>query len=180
MSDCSTCVRIKGSRNITISGSDIGPCGVDSPTRSCHYPALATGGCEGLGVLVADSSAVELSDSYIHSEYRPTNQSFDPKDRRWSHGIDRGDSIFVTNSHSVLVAGCVVAFGESNLENHASTDVTVEGNFFLNPLGPAPRGNQVQTWGDPEHCMPQSGGSEAKCNSRNTAVRFNVALTKSI
>ena len=25
--------------------------------------------------------------------------------------------------------------------------------------------------------MPQSGGSEAKCNSRNTAVRFNVALT---
>ena len=79
-----------------------------------------------------------------------------------------------------------MAFGESNLENHASTDVTVEGassrgrwsrsdaasfisyissmllhtkyveprlngsmaeaglgNFFLNPLGPAPRGNQV-------------------------------------
>lgn len=128
-------------------------------------------------MLVEDSTTIELSDSYIHSEYRPTNQSFDPTDRRWSHGIDRGDSVFVTNSNSVLVAGCVIAFGESNLENHASTNVTVEGNFFLNPLGPAPRGNQVQTWGDPEHCSPESGGSEANCNSRDTIVRDNVALT---
>ena len=95
--------------------------GVDSPKQKCHYPAHP-GGCEGLGVVVVDSSSVELSDSvrarpgrfgglsvchckfvfygafvsvhraplaatnggsrpgqYIHSEYRPTNQTFDPK-----------------------------------------------------------------------------------------------------
>ena len=58
---------------------------------------------------------------------------------------DTGDSIFLTDSKDVHIQGNVIAFGESNIENHASVNVSIVGNFLLNPLGPNPHGNQVQT-----------------------------------
>ena len=85
--------------------------------------------------------------------------------------------MFLTGSRDVFIGGCVIAFGESNIENHASVNVTVEGNFLLNPLGPNPHGNQVQTWGDDGPCMKSKGGGADSCNSRDTRIRFNVALT---
>ena len=98
---------------------------------------------------------------------------------RWGNGCgcDTGDSVFLTGSRDVFIGGCVIAFGESNIENHASVNVTVDGNFLLNPLGPNPHGNQVQTWGDDGPCMKSKGGGADSCNSRDTRIRFNVALT---
>jgi hypothetical protein len=52
-----------------------------------------------------------------------------------------------------------VAFNESNIELQRAADVRVIGNYLLNPLGPFPRGQQVQSW-----------------NSRNITVEDNYTL----
>jgi len=59
-----------------------------------------------------------------------------------------------------LIQGNVVAFNESNIELQSAADVKVIGNYLLNPLGPFPRGQQVQSWN----------------NSRNITVEDNYTV----
>ena len=52
------------------------------------------------------------------------------------------------HSAGVTIRGNVIAYGESNVEAlENATDLTVVGNFLLNPRGPFPRGQNVQMWG---------------------------------
>ncbi len=52
------------------------------------------------------------------------------------------------HSAGVTIRGNVIAYGESNVEAlENATDLTVVGNFLLNPRGPFPRGQNVQVWG---------------------------------
>jgi hypothetical protein len=46
----------------------------------------------------------------------------------------------------LLLQGNVIAFNESTVELNAAADVDIIGNYLLNPLGPFPRGQQVQSW----------------------------------
>jgi hypothetical protein len=165
----SYCVLIDNSHEVTISACDIGSCGAKGLPSAARAYSVASD-----AVKVASSSNINIVDSYVHSEYRPMNSSHKP----WRNlGIDSGDSIFLTGAKHVFIGGNVIAFGESNVENHACENVTIRGNFLLNPLGPAPRGNQVQTWGEQTLCSVKHGGNEHVCNSRNTRVTHNVALT---
>jgi len=110
------CVRIEDSTDITIERSQIGPCG-------------------GNGVSVSGGRFVRIYDSYIHPETR-------------SKGCcDRNDGVLLENVSKVSVSGNVIAYGESNIEAPLGvSDLTVDGNFLLNPRGPFPRGQNVQTW----------------------------------
>jgi hypothetical protein len=47
-----------------------------------------------------------------------------------------------------LIQGNTVAFNETNIELSSATKTTIIGNHLLNPLGPFPRGQQVQSWGN--------------------------------
>jgi hypothetical protein len=53
-----------------------------------------------------------------------------------------------------------VAYNETNIELQSSSDVKVIGNYLLNPLGPFPRGQQLQSWN----------------NSRNITVEDNYTV----
>jgi Right handed beta helix region len=46
----------------------------------------------------------------------------------------------------MLIQGNVVGFNESNIELVPAYDVEIIGNYLLNPVGPFPRGSQVQSW----------------------------------
>jgi parallel beta-helix repeat protein len=73
--------------------------------------------------------------------------------------VNEGVRIEGYASH-ILIAGNVIAFSESNIELEHARDVTADGNFLLNPLGPFPRGQNFQ-----------SG------NSTNMTVTRNYALS---
>lgn len=92
------------------------------------------GPCGGKGIDISNSNGVRILDSYIHPEY-PV-----------SGCCDRGDAIFAATSSDLLLQGNVIAYGETNVELMGVTGAKVTGNFLLNPLGPFPRGGQVQAW----------------------------------
>jgi hypothetical protein len=111
------CVTISGSTDVTLKGSEIGP-------------------CAGNAIHVTDSTKVSITDDYVHPDDPITDC------------CDKADGVFVEGaSSSVLIQGNVITYGESNVEIlDGSSGVQVIGNFLLNPLGPYPRGQQVQAW----------------------------------
>jgi Right handed beta helix region len=107
------------------------------------------GPCGRNAVKVQGSSTVKIVDNYIHSERRPAGC------------CDTNDGVFATGTTGLLIQGNVVAFNETNIEVQSAADVKVIGNYLLNPLGPFPRGQQVQSWN----------------NSRNITVEDNYMLS---
>jgi len=91
------------------------------------------GPCAGRGVAITGGSGDNIYDSYIHVEKRATGC------------CDSHDSIFINFSSNEMIRGNIVAYGESNIQTFDSHNITIVGNFLLNPLGPFPRGEQIQT-----------------------------------
>jgi hypothetical protein len=123
------CISIENSSNIVIEKSEIGPCG--DPTADDM----------GNGIFISGSQKIEVSDNYIHVD-NPTLVC-----------CDKRDNVLVEGSSNVAIQGNVIAYGESNIEiNEMPSDhVSVIGNFLLNPRGPFPRGQNVQSWGSAEY-----------------------------
>jgi len=125
------CLTISNSSNVTVLNSEIGPCAGN---------AIKINGGVGIGIY----------DNYIHPETQ-------------SPGCcDNNDGIFATGApHNLSIQGNVIAYGESNIEIQGGTQVSVIGNFLLNPRGPSPRGNNFQCWN----------------NCSNVTVQNNYALS---
>ena len=113
------CVQITKSTNITIQNSEIGP-------------------CAGNGVNISGSNGVQIYDSYIHPETQSPSC------------CDNNDGIFSHDAtQNLTIQGNVIAYGESNIEVQDSSNVTVTGNFLLNPRNDASnasRGQNFQCW----------------------------------
>jgi hypothetical protein len=91
------------------------------------------GPCAGRGVAINGGSGDNIYDSYIHIE------------KKAKACCDSHDGIFIRFSSNDRVQGNVIAYGESNIQTFASDNIAIVGNFLLNPLGPFPRGEQIQT-----------------------------------
>ena len=124
------CIDISGSTNITIKRSKIGPCGTDNSTSNSR------------GIDLNGNNGITIQDSYIHVE----NQS--------STCSDSHDGIFLDNDNgTVNIKGNVIAYNETHIEGFDASNVTVDGNFFLNTRGSAScsqpnnlEGHGVQFW----------------------------------
>jgi Right handed beta helix region len=92
------------------------------------------GPCGRNAVKIQGSSTIKIVDNYIHSEHKPAGC------------CDTNDGVLASGTTGLLIQGNVVAFNESNIELHSAAEVKVIGNYLLNPLGPFPRGQQVQSW----------------------------------
>jgi hypothetical protein len=116
------CVLVLRSSGVAIDGCDIGPCGARD---SLHYEGRKGAGTVApnhQGIIVAASTGVSIVDSYIHSEYRPTNSSrkpwhtpcgdCPPTHVQWGNGCgcDTGDSVFLTGSRIRITTGPVTSF----------------------------------------------------------------------
>ena len=109
------------STNITITDSNIGPCGTDNSTSPSN------------GVHITGGSGNNIYDSYIHVENLA------------SGCCDTHDGVLIDGSSANdTVQGNVIAYGETNIETNPASQITVTGNFLLNPRGPFPRGEQFQ------------------------------------
>jgi nitrous oxidase accessory protein NosD len=120
--------------NLHITSSD-GPCLVIKNAEDVTVRYAEIGPCKGNGIEVSGSRGVRILDSYVHPEHPVTGC------------CDKGNGIFAHTTSDLLIQGNVVAYGESNVQLLGVKDVEVIGNFLLNPLGPFPRGQQVQVWG---------------------------------
>jgi hypothetical protein len=118
------CVQIINSTNVTIEQSEIGPCGTNGTTNPSR------------GIYISGGTGNNVYDNYIHVENRA------------SGCCDSHDGIQIDGSAYATIQGNVIAYGESNIEidGAASDHITVTGNFLLNPRGPFPRGQNVQSW----------------------------------
>jgi hypothetical protein len=83
---------------------------------------------------VRNSRFILITDNYIHPEH-PVARC-----------CDTGDGLYALNSQQVRVAGNVIAYGETNVELHGVEGAEIVGNYMRNPLGPYPRGQQVQAY----------------------------------
>ncbi len=129
------CIIIRNSTNITVRNSDIGK-------------------CLGNAIEISSSSNIKLVDNYIHSE-RAGNGC---------NPCDMGDNIFAFASDTIVVQGNVITYGEANIEMLGVSNAEINGNYLLNPLGPYPRGTQIQFW------------SYNDTHSSNVRVENNYAL----
>jgi hypothetical protein len=128
-SNSGPCIQVINSSNVTIKSSRIGPCGKDKdPTKSW-------------GIYVSGGSGINIFDNYVHVDNLASNCDN-------SHV-----GIFVDNSSGVAMQGNVVAYGEKNILLWNSYNVSVTGNFLLNPRGAAGcinpdnlGGHQFQSW----------------------------------
>lgn len=141
-----SCVTILDSTNVTIRASQLGPCGKE--------------GGEKHGIKVERSTGIRIYDNYIHPEYRAPQC------------CDTGNGISLEASRQIEIQGNVIAFAETNIEGIRNIrDLTIAGNFLLNPQGIWPRGEQVQVWHsrdvlvennyalasrDPKYTMPEN------------------------
>jgi hypothetical protein len=133
------CLRITNSTNITVRRSEIGPCG-------------------GNGINISGGGTINVYDSYVHPG-TPLSTSC----------CDTHDGIFAVGTSGLSIQGNVIAYGESNIEVNNVSNVSVIGNFLLNPIDSDPsqpassqsRGQNFQVW---------SGSS-------NVTVQNNYALS---
>ncbi len=100
--------------------------------RNVTFRNSDIGPCGGRGIYIEGGSGNRIYDNYIHVEGAA---------RRC---CDTRDGILIRDSDFSAVQGNVVAYSESNIEVFAN-NVVIAGNFLLNPQGPYPRGQQIQT-----------------------------------
>ena len=93
------------------------------------------GPCAGRGIYINGGSGDNVYDSYIHVEKLAVVC------------CDSHDGIFINGSSNDAIQGNVVAYSESNVQTFNSNNIAIIGNFLLNPQGPFPRGQQIQTGG---------------------------------
>jgi hypothetical protein len=131
-------ITVDGENDVTIDGmhisSEDGDCLLIRNAQRVTVTNSEIGPCKGRGIVVFNSNDVHILDSYVHPEYRVPAC------------CDKGISIFAYQSTNLLIQGNVIAYGQTNVELQGVSDVKVIGNFLLNPLGPYPRGSQVQVW----------------------------------
>jgi len=128
------CIIVRNSQRVSILDSEIGPCG-------------------GKGIELNRSSAIRVSDSYIHPEFAA------------SGCCDTADGIHAILSSQVVIQGNVIAYAETNVELQGVTQSEVMGNYLVNPQGPYPRGGQVQVW------------SYGTTRSSDVSVHYNYAMS---
>ena len=103
------------------------------------------GPCGGNAIVVTGGSTINVSDNYIHPEGQLTGC------------CDVTDGIYSTGTSNLSIQGNVIAYGESNIEAQNQTNLSVIGNFFLNPRGGADsRGQNVQVWGNSTTVLVQN------------------------
>jgi hypothetical protein len=136
------CLTIVNSTNITIHNSEIGPCGSSA-------------------IVITGGNNVRIVDNYIHAEV--------PAVLSGAAGCcDFGDNIYASNTVGLLVQGNMIAWGETNLwAASAVSNVTIRGNFFLNPQNNIYRGQQI------------GFGGAASNNSNGILVDSNYTLAES-
>ena len=145
------CIDIVNSTNVTIQGSQIGPCGTNNSVLNSK------------GISIQGGGSINIYDSYIHVENLA------------SMCEDTHDGIYADGTTGLTLQGNVIAYNENNVRVWNSSNITAKGNFLLNTRGASAcssannlQGHSLQIWAD----SPTSPNS-------NVTVSNNYVLASS-
>ena len=142
-------VTISGKSGVTIQNLHItnpsGDCVTITNGTNINIQQSEIGPCAGNAIVITGGNTISVSDNYIHPE------------GQLSGCCDVTDGIFATGTSNLAIQGNVIAFGESNIEAQNQTNLSIIGNFFLNPRGGAnSRGQNVQVWSNSTTVLVQN------------------------
>jgi Right handed beta helix region len=93
------------------------------------------GPCAGRGVSIEGGSQVSIVGNRIQSQFKPREC------------CDTGDGVFATQTSDLLIDANDIAYSETNVELISVEGARITNNSLANPLGPFPRGQQIQVAG---------------------------------
>ena len=142
-------ITISGKSGVTIQNLHItnpsGDCVTITNGTNITIEQSEIGPCAGNAIVITGGSTINVFDNYIHPEGTLTGC------------CDVTDGIFATGTSNLAIQGNVIAFGESNIEAQNQTNLSIIGNFFLNPRGGAnSRGQNVQVWSNSTTVLVQN------------------------
>jgi hypothetical protein len=137
---------------------------------------LKIGPCAGRGILVRDSQGVTITGTTIEPGTKP------------ARCCDTGSGIFSLRNTNLVIESTQISHAETNIQVQGSTDVRIANNSLFDPLGPFPRGQQIQIagigTGSPSRNVTVSGNtllcSSASCSQEdaiNVHYADNVVIT---
>ena len=142
-------ITISGQSGVTIQNMHVtnpnGDCVTINNGTNITIRQSEIGPCGGNGIVITGGSTINVFDNFIHPE------------GPLSGCCDITDGIFANGSSNLAIQGNVIAYGEANIEATNQTNISVIGNFFLNPRGGAnSRGQNVQVWGNSTTVLVQN------------------------
>jgi Bacterial Ig domain/Right handed beta helix region len=131
-------ITASGQTGVVIQGLHItnpnGDCVTITDSTNITIRQSEIGPCRGNGIVINNGNTINIFDNYIHPE------------GTLAGCCDVTDGIFANGTRSLTVQGNVIAYGESNIEAQNQTNITILGNFFLNPRNSGDRGQNIQVF----------------------------------
>jgi hypothetical protein len=131
-------ITASGQTGVVVQGLHItnpnGDCVTITDSTNITIRQSEIGPCRGNGIVINNGNTINIFDNYIHPE------------GTLAGCCDVTDGIFANGTRSLTVQGNVIAYGESNIEAQNQTNITILGNFFLNPRNSGDRGQNIQVF----------------------------------
>jgi nitrous oxidase accessory protein NosD len=93
------------------------------------------GPCAGRGIWVDGGSEISIIGNQIQTQYKP------------AECCDTGNGVYARLTSAITIDSNDIAYSESNVQLNGVTNAVVSNNTLANPLGPFPRGQQIQIAG---------------------------------
>jgi Right handed beta helix region len=112
--------------------STTGDCITIHESRNVTIRNSQIGPCRGRGIFVDGGSNISIVGNSIQTEFKPEKC------------CDQGGGIFARSTNDLVVDQNKVAYSETNIQLMAVDGARISNNSLANPLGPFPRGQQIQ------------------------------------
>jgi hypothetical protein len=131
-------ITLSGQSGVVVQGLHItnpnGDCVTITDSTNITVRQSEIGPCSGNGIVINNGNTINIFDNYIHPE------------GTLAGCCDVTDGIFANGTQGLTVRGNVIAYGEANIEAQNQTNITIAGNFFLNPRNSGSRGQNIQVF----------------------------------
>jgi hypothetical protein len=131
-------ITLSGQSGVVVQGLHItnsnGNCVTITNSAAITIRQSEIGPCSGNGIVINNGNTINIFDNYIHPE------------GTLAGCCDVTDGIFADGTYNLTVQGNVIAYGEANIEAQNQTNITIVGNFFLNPRNSRDRGQNIQVF----------------------------------
>jgi hypothetical protein len=170
-------ITVSGQTGVVVQGLHItnpnGDCVTITNSTSITIRQSEIGPCSGNGIVINNGNTINVFDNYIHPE------------GTLAGCCDVTDGIFANGTQKLTVQGNVIAYGEANIEAQNQTNITIVGNFFLNPRNSGDRGQNIQVFYGSSSVLVENNYALASVNtalykfaeSQEDSINFGASAT---
>ena len=172
-------ITLSGQSGVVVQGLHItnsnGNCVTITDSAAITIRQSEIGPCSGNGIVINNGNTINIFDNYIHPE------------GTLAGCCDVTDGIFANGTYNLTVQGNVIAYGEANIEAQNQTNITIVGNFFLNPRNSRDRGQNIQVFYGSSNVLVENNYTLASVDtaqykfaeSQEDSINFGGSMTGS-